>query len=250
MTSVLEAARDTLQFLLPRYCAGCGVDDAALCADCTHAMTTKSHPVQLAISRYLFGRPVIAVSDYDPQTRAVVTAFKDKGMHPLAAPLATLMAQAWRAHGNSWAQPVLVVPVPSARGGKIRRGYEPTWLLATELAQRVRCARATKALQRPGMWLGRQRKTLSRRERLSVAPRYLSRLDVRGYSVVIVDDVVTTGASLEAAARALADAGAEVLGAIVVASATGESRSSTQAENCGDRALATGLRLRPSQADS
>ena len=250
MTSLMEAARDTLQFLLPRQCAGCGVDDAALCVACTHALSNRSRLVQLAIARHLFQCPVVAVSDYNPRARAIVTAFKDKGMHPLASPLATAMADAWSRYGVSKGTPVLVIPVPSARGGKIRRGYEPTWLLACELAQRIPLARSAKALQRTGKWGGRQRKTLRRRERLIATPRYLSRYDVRGYSVVIVDDVVTTGASLEAAAHALTDAGAQVLGAIVVASAARESRPSPEAENCGDTALATRLRLRPSQADS
>lgn len=250
MTPLVEVARDTLQFFLPRQCAGCGVGADVLCVECRSALSNRSHLVQLAISRHLFGRPVVAVSDYDPRARAVITAFKDRGMHPLARPLATVMAEAWSRHDLSGGQPVLVIPVPSAPGGKIRRGYEPTWLLAQELAQRVPAARATRALGRSGTALSRQRKTLKRRARLLTTPLYLSRCDLEGYSVVIVDDVVTTGASLEAAARALTDAGANVMGAIVMASATKESRPSTEAGNCGDTALATGLRLRPSQADS
>lgn len=250
MTTLVEVARETLQFLLPRHCTGCGVGADVLCGECRGSLSNTSHLVQLAISRHLYGRPVIAVCDYDPRTRAVITSFKDKGMHPLASPLATLMAEAWSRHGVSSGKPVLVVPVPSAPGGKIRRGYEPTWLLAQELAHRVPAARATRALGRSGMVLSRQRKTLKRRARLLTTPTYRSRCDLEGYSVVLVDDVVTTGVSLEAAARALTDAGADVIGAIVVASAAKERRPSVEAGNYGDTALATGLRLRPSQADS
>ena len=250
MTTLEETIRDTVQFLLPRQCAGCGVDGDALCDECVGALSEQSHLVQLAISRHLFGRPVIAVCDYDPRAKAVVTTFKDKGMHTLARPLAALMAEAWSAHRLGQGQPLLIVPVPSARGGKVRRGYEPTWLLSTHLCRQVPATRAVRALRRTGMVASKPRKTMRRRARLINTPTYQSRVDLRGYSVVIVDDVVTTGASLESAARAILEAGAEVVGVIVVASATRQSPSPTKAENYGDTSLATGLRWRASQADS
>jgi predicted amidophosphoribosyltransferase len=250
MATIAQAARETMDFLLPRECASCGVDGEALCNDCADALVNKALVVQLAFQRHLYECPIIAATDYGSRAKAVISAFKDKGMHSLATPLSTVMAGAWSTHGALWRTPVLLVPVPSAPGGRIRRGYEPTWLLASQLATRIPAARAIRALQRRHTLFGRQRKTMSRRERLVTTPRYRSRFDLRGYAVVIVDDVVTTGVSLEAAALALTHSGARVVGAIVAASATREGSASREAGNSGDSTLATGLRWRPSQADS
>jgi len=248
--TIARDARETLQFLLPRQCAGCGFDGEVLCQVCVDGLSNRGLVVQLALQRHLYRRPIVAATDHDPRVKAVITAFKDKGLHPLATPLSSVMAEAWSTHGAVYGRRVLCVPVPSAAWGMVRRGYEPTWLLASRLSRRVPAARAVSALQRGHSLIGRQRKTMSRRERLITTPRYRSRFDLRGYAVVIVDDVVTTGASLEAAALALTRAGARVVGAVVAAAAIRESSGYVEAGNFGDSALASGLRLRPLQADS
>ena len=125
----------------------------------------------------------------------------------LAAPLARLLLQAPRV-AELLAQADWVLPMPLAPQRLAERGYNPALLLARALA-RERCQ---------GAWLLRTRDTppqrgLSRAERLrnvrgafALEPHHLGVL--HGRRVVLVDDVMTTGASLNEAARALRAAAA------------------------------------------
>ena len=125
----------------------------------------------------------------------------------LAGPLAALLRQA-PGVAEALAQADWVLPMPLARQRLAERGYNPALLLARALAP-GRC---------PSAWLLRVRDTppqrgLSRAERLrnvrgafALEPRHAAAL--RGRQVVLVDDVMTTGASLNEAARTLRHAAA------------------------------------------
>jgi ComF family protein len=248
MDALATIFRDTLQFFLPRECAGCGAEGSDVCGYCVAHLSGLAHRVSLSFTRALFSKPVIAVTGYTPLARAVVTSFKDRGRHGLAEPLSSLMAQAWSLT-DLHHLPTLLVPIPSARGGRMRRGYEPTAVLAQQLARRLPAARGASVLERRVSDGFVQRKTLRRRQRLATPPRFVSRCDLRNEPVVIIDDVVTTGASLESAAHALQDAGANILGALVVASVQRAGRSQGDRGIEGDTALATRLRWRASPVD-
>lgn len=157
--------------------------------------------------------PVVAGLPYDGVARRVVLALKEEGRTELAARLAPALTVAVEAAWRGTAAELLV-PVPGSRAGRARRGFDPV----TVLLQRAGL-RATPALCPRGLG-SRERaqksRTLAERghlepERWRVDPR------VSGRRVVIVDDVVTSGATLRTAALALTRAGAEVVGCTAVA---------------------------------
>jgi ComF family protein len=110
----------------------------------------------------------------------------------------------------------LVVPVPLHPWRRYRRGYNQALLIAAPLARAARLPLAPALLRRPRA--GRRQLGLSRRERLGTLARcYRARTEagppwkshrLTGRRVLLVDDVVTTEATLEACARALFLAGA------------------------------------------
>jgi predicted amidophosphoribosyltransferase len=116
-------------------------------------------------------------------------------------------------------RPAIVVPVPLHWTRRLRRGYNPAHLLARGVAAELGLPLLTGALARRR---GRHQIGLGRRERLAslagvfAAPGATAR-HLRGRTILLVDDVLTTGATVEACAQALHDAGAERVVAFALA---------------------------------
>jgi predicted amidophosphoribosyltransferase len=203
---------DLLDLVLPRGCAGCGSPGTDVCAGCLAALTGPPH--RAGPRPRPAGLPeVVAAAAYDGPVRALLLAHKERGRLGLAGPLGAALAGAVAALG---APPeALLVPVPSSAAAVRARGQDHALRLARS-AGRASGRPATPLLvaTRPvadqsGLSAGQ------RAANLAGALRARRRLD--GLPVVLVDDVVTTGATLAEAARALTAAGADVRGAAVVA---------------------------------
>ncbi len=129
-----------------------------------------------------------------------------------------------------WEGPVVLVPVPSAAAAVRRRGYDATATLARSAARRLRDDHAVSVrrllAQRRGVRDQVGLDAAARSANLAGALRLRRAQGAlpRGSVVVLVDDVVTTGASLAEAARALEAAGVVVLGAATVAAAAAPGR--------------------------
>jgi predicted amidophosphoribosyltransferase len=212
--------------VLPVSCAGCARTDTPLCDPCRELCVARVHAERVHIERVHTERvgdlAVWSALDYAGVVARVVVAFKNEGRTGLARTLAEPfgrsvdagLASAGSAGGDRSHPPaaeVLVVPVPSRRASMRRRGYRPVALLARRagvpLIDGLRFARQPLDQVR----LGRRERDVNLRSAMVATPLVESR------RVLIVDDVLTTGATLTEAARALSDAGAEVVGAAVLA---------------------------------
>ncbi len=106
--------------------------------------------------------------------------------------------------------------VPSARGKLLRRGFNPAGLLARHMASAMHKPLLSNALQRhyqPGTTEQDQR-GLNRRQRRQNQQRSLQagQLPLQGQHILLIEDVITTGATADAAARALKQQGAAIVG--------------------------------------
>ena len=216
---------DTWNVLMPISCAGCGRRDISLCEECRSAPQQAFAP-QLVWREALWGVPVWACVPYEGTWQRVVIAAKDGGRHGLFRYAAHQVAHALQRVVGLEAG-VFLVPMPSSYGGWIRRGIEPADLLARHSArviEQTRGVRPTVArgLRRaPGVAALTEaiagpvaRKHRGRTERLRHRPRVRARPWLRGHQVVIIDDVVTTGASMEAAAAAISAVGGRVVAGV------------------------------------
>jgi predicted amidophosphoribosyltransferase len=198
-----------------RSCAGCRRDGSRWCAGCADGLT---HGPRFRRVQTL---PVWSVTDYDGPVREAINAWKDHGRADLTGVLAAAVLGparlAARADSGRW----LLVPVPSSARARRRRGRAPVSDLARRVARHDRSWAAVGALrhrrlvvEQPGLAAASRAANLA--GALEVAPRWTSVL--AGRRVLVVDDVVTSGATLAEAARALTRAGADVRAAVTVAS--------------------------------
>ena len=146
----------------------------------------------------------------------LLARFKFQAQPGWAGPLATLMRSS---HGveDALAAADWVLPIPLSRERLAERGYNPSWLLAQHLCpDKARSQLLLRTRDTPSQ------RTLPRSERLAnvegaFAVEPLRAHELHNKRVVLVDDVMTSGASLHAAARVLHQAGAQHVGALVLA---------------------------------
>jgi predicted amidophosphoribosyltransferase len=194
--------------LAPTLCAACGRTcrpEAVLCTRCSRRLAA-AEPIAAA------GPPGIdrawSSASHDGVARGLVAALKFRRLLPVA----DLMAD--RIH---WLAPAgvlsgTIVPVPTAPLRTALRGFDPAAELAAALAERTGLA-IEPCLARRGA--GRQRGR-RRAERIGHPPRVRATAAVPR-SVLLVDDVLTTGATLSSCARALREGGAIRVAAVTFA---------------------------------
>jgi ComF family protein len=210
-------ARGALDAALPQRCAACGRDLAGgglLCTACLAAIPVLSLGVCvrcLAAGREPVGCPrhrdftVWPAWVYDRRAEAVVHALKFGGRPGLAATLAAPLARA-AAHLS---EAGIVTEVPLHRARLRERGYNQASLLADALSGALGVPRSPGLLVRTRATRAQARLgARARRDNLAGCFRVARPEWTRGRQVVVVDDVVTSGATLEACLECLADAGA------------------------------------------
>lgn len=220
--ALLEAGLD---LLLPACCVGCDRPGRQLCPGCAGQL--RASPYQALPARAPGGFPgCVASVGYRGVPRAALLAYKEAGRHTLLRPLARVLAGglavAVAAHGSS---PVRLVAVPSSRAAVRSRGRDhlaPLLALACRLARfppAVSWARALEPSRRrlDSVGLNAMERRKNAEDAFAVRPR--ARRELPGSNVLVVDDIVTSGATLAAASRVLRHAGARVVGAVVLAGA-------------------------------
>lgn len=230
----MRPLRDLARLLLPVACP-CGEPDVRWCGGC--AALLSGPPVRAEQGAPRLDRldgvppvPVWALTRYTGPVRDVVVHWKDRGRTDLDRLLAPALRAAAARLGPALppapgGAPLAVVPVPSTGAARRARGREPVAVLARAVARGLHdagiAARVVPALARRGA--GRDQVGLGARARgrnLSGAVRMTRRgartLGQRSFCI-LVDDVLTTGATLAAVERALERDGHDVLGATVLA---------------------------------
>jgi predicted amidophosphoribosyltransferase len=200
-----------LDVIFPSRCAVCDAPGPNLCGGCDGVLEPRPH--------YFQRGPVtgLAASSYSPEVSNLLVAFKDKGQFALARELGLLMEPLARELAEVLGQCYLV-PAPSRIQNFAKRGFQPSLLLARQLANRVPNAKVLNALVLSSDVLDQV--GLSSAERISNLQGSMKlNQSVVGKTIFLVDDVVTTGATITEAWKTVSLGGAIVLGALVVSEA-------------------------------
>ena len=155
--------------------------------------------------------------DYDGALRHIIHAFKYDGRRSLAEPLGRMMREAG---ADLLADASCVVPVPLHPWRRMRRGFNQATDLAKQLDLPLVHAlwRTRATIVQAGLTAAARRRNVRRAFRMSPLLRTSTRRDfIQGRTVVLVDDVRTTGATLNACAEVLKQAGAREVRALTAA---------------------------------
>ncbi|WP_108990691.1 ComF family protein [Streptomyces coelicoflavus] len=257
---------DLTDLVLPAECGGCGRARAVLCPRCRTALG-GAPPRRVRPGPAPPGLPAVhAAAPYADEVRAALLAHKERGALSLAGPLGTALAGAVRAGlREAWAGarevgardadaggagagdvrgrgPVLLVPVPSARRAVRTRGHDPARRIALAAAGELRrtgtSARVLAVLRQ--RYAVADQSGLDARQRvanlagaLAVAPGGGVLLRGGG-ALVLVDDLMTTGASLAEAARAVRAASAPAVESRAGPATYGRAKSAVYPAEAGE----------------
>ncbi len=209
-----------LDLFFPRWCVGCGVEGSLLCKSCQRSLPWiapplcprcgNPQPLGAMCSSCTAGSMVIdgirAPFRFDGVVRQAVHELKYRGVRALAAPLSGLMADYLT---ESPVPGEVLVPVPLHRRRLRERGYNQSALLARELGRIVGMPVVTDCLRRQRHGQPQARTSSVDERRLNVTGVFGCRDgQIRGRQVVLVDDVTTSGATLDACAACLKASGA------------------------------------------
>lgn len=204
------ALAEALALVLPVTCTGCDEPDVALCEDCRGQLRPRT-------TRGGRDLPVWSGLAFEGVAARVVRALKADGRTALARELAPALhsavdaALAAASVDDRGRERVVLVPIPTSRAAYRRRGYRVVELVARRAG--LRTARLLVIARATADQRGLDRDA----RRINVADALRARR-ATGLRVLVIDDVVTTGATLEEAVRALRAGGAEVIGAATIAS--------------------------------
>ncbi len=214
-----------LDLVLPVLCGGCGAPSTRWCGGCAGQLAVGPDQPRLINPRVETRVPVFALGRYAGARREAIVAVKEHGRADLIAPLALALATAV-GRLLRWGLldlPLTVVPAPTRRSAARRRGGDPvTRIASAALAGHggvvVVPALRLKELTRDSVGLGS-----AERER-NIAGRVLLRRGradrlAAGGDVLLVDDILTTGATMAESVRVLQAGGARVSGVLVIAAA-------------------------------
>ena len=218
VSSFLRPLDRLLDLALPAICPGCGAEGPPICLACRRAFDSRlalpaGTPLGLADGP---PDPLLQLewcAPFSGTVRKALHALKYAGERRIAPYVGAALARRWARAG---AGGDVLVPVPASPDRVRDRGYDQAALIATEAGRRLGVP-VLHALERTRATTAQF--DLDRGERASNLDRAfsvpaLARADVVGLWIVLVDDVVTTGATLASCATALLDAGAAAVSAI------------------------------------
>jgi len=222
--SIIE---NLVRIFAPHICIGCGAEqDALVCDSCRETMpilpsrcyrcgaATEVYAVCAGCQAHTpLGRAAVATA-YDGLAKQLVHSLKYERAQYAAQEMGSML----KMYAEHFPEDAVFVHIPTATSRVHARGYDHAALLACAVA-RMSGRPRRRLLARTGQARQVGSNRMERRQQLKNAFRPIHTSDIRGCHIVLVDDVLTTGTTLETAARVLLKAGAARVDALAFAQA-------------------------------
>ncbi|OIO46422.1 MAG: hypothetical protein AUJ28_02615 [Parcubacteria group bacterium CG1_02_37_51] len=219
-----------LDFIFPTQCLNCQTPGQYLCPTCLAQVKLRcqrqcplcnQEQQDTAICQNCRSQTrldnIIICADYENEIlQNTIHAFKYNNVKSLSAPLAQLMIRTYQLT-TPLANP-LIIPTPLHRKRELERGFNQSELLAKVFAQKFNCQINTKILYRQKN--NSHQADLNKKERLvNIKDCFVIKdaEQIKNKNIILIDDVITTGATLNEQAKLLQAAGAKKIWAIVLA---------------------------------
>jgi ComF family protein len=228
LLSLQQVKTALLDLLLPLRCLGCGREGELICSSCRQSLPRVRLPLcqrcgdtvsEGTLCRSCLNYPLTidgirSVFLFQGTVRQAILQLKYKHLKSVSTPLAQLLADFLDTHPMKGET---IVPVPLHRKRLRQRGYNQASLLAKELSVLVGLPVAEDVLirVRDAVPQARARSALERRQ--NVKDAFACHQGLEGKQVLLIDDVCTTGTTLDACATALKSAGASSVWGLTVA---------------------------------
>lgn len=202
-----------IELLLPQSCAGCGAAGSRLCAECR----TKLRQLPMRVSTPVDPlAPVWALAPYSGVHRQVILAMKERGRTDIRKEIGAVIQAAihYLIARGELPRDLVLVPAPTRRRNARLRGGDPVTHIcnATNFPVLACLEHGNNVRDSVGLTPAQRRANLAH----GIDLRSVQKIPQK---VLLIDDVVTTGATGEASASVLRSAGAQVTGVLVVCSA-------------------------------
>lgn len=212
----MDLATAAADLILGAACPGCGQPSRSLCPGCAAVIAprpavVRTRPLEIAAS-----------GEHSGVLRLAIVAWKEEGRTTLLRLLAHLLAASVVEVTRDVSDPIVLVPVPTTRRSRLARGADVVDRLADGTAALLRdtgvdvtVRQMLRVARRTADQSGLGARARARNLAGAFAPRPATGLTSR--DIVVVDDIVTTGATIGEAVRALAAAGLQPRAGAVVA---------------------------------
>lgn len=229
-----ELALDALALLWPTACVGCGQADRELCLRCTDEVAELPHGLPHGVgpmARSVDGPIHVIAGPYSGTVREMLIAYKHGGKYGFVKILGRRLGVALRqackeiiASGTgAGEQPPVIVPVPSRAQRVRQRGFRHVDALVSvglrSEGLRIRQIGGLRALPGRTGQVGLSEAARERNARKLYVPKRAA-TQLRGRTVIVVDDIVTSGATTRAACEQLERAGARVVAVVALCAVT------------------------------
>ncbi|MGV0791624.1 ComF family protein [Mycolicibacterium sp. XJ1819] len=208
-----------LDLVLPLQCGGCGAPSTRWCRACARELVVRPDQPHVVSPRVDPGVPVFALGRYVGPRRAAIVAVKEHGRADLVDPLGLALHGAlanllrWGVLGA----PLTVVAAPTRRSSARRRGGDPVTRIARAATEGLTGVTVAQVLRMRAFVVDSVGLSSVDRQR-NIAGRVRITRPVAG-EIVVVDDVVTTGATAAESVRVLQAAGASAVAVLAIANA-------------------------------
>jgi len=221
-------ANNLFDFILPRFCCSCktklSVNQNTMCVDClSKIQRSNSSRLQREFERKFFNNKIISefyspfVFEKDKELQHAIHALKYDKKFPVGIFLGKVLAAEIKSSKTNWKFD-LIIPIPLHQLKKAERGYNQAYYIAKGVGKIFKVKVSDRSVKRIKYTESQTTMNLNEREEnISGAFKVKWNTQVRGKNILLLDDVITTGATISECGKILLEAGASKVYAASIA---------------------------------